>query len=139
MKIIIYPTLEGTVAVVAPTPEYLETHSIEEVAAKDVPVGTQFIIVNTDTLPQDNTFFGAWELVNDVVEVNMNKAKTIGHELRRAARAEEFKPLDIKAIIPNEAVAAEAARQVIREKYVEIQINIDAASTTDEIKAALGL
>ncbi len=34
--------------------------------------------------------------------------------------------------------AAEAARQAIRDKYAAIQADIDAATTPEEIKAALG-
>ena len=71
------------------------------------------------------------------IVINLDKAKTIGHDMRRAARAEEFKPLDIKATIPSEAAAAEAERQAIREKYAVIQQQIDAATTPDEIKTAL--
>jgi hypothetical protein len=74
-----------------------------------------------------------------MIRVNMDKAKSIGHDMRRAERAKEFAPLDIKATIPSEAAAAEAARQTIREKYAVIQSSIDAAQTPDEIKAALGL
>jgi hypothetical protein len=69
--------------------------------------------------------------------VDVTKAKAIGHDMRRAARAEEFAPLDVKATIPSEAVAAEAARQAIRDKYSAIQAAIDSATTTDEIKEAL--
>lgn len=69
--------------------------------------------------------------------IDINKAKAIGHDMRRAARSEEFKPLDVQATIPSLAAQAEAARQVIREKYAAIQADIDAASTTDEIKEAL--
>lgn len=74
-----------------------------------------------------------------MIVINLDKAKSIGHEMRRAARTEEFKPLDIKATIPSEAVAAEAQRQVIRDKYAVIQTNIDTATTTNEIKVALGI
>lgn len=73
------------------------------------------------------------------IVINMDKAKNIGHEMRRAARAEEFKPLDIKATIPSESVAAEAERQAIREKYAVIQQQIDSASTPEQIKEALGV
>jgi hypothetical protein len=73
-----------------------------------------------------------------MIVINVTKAKAIGHEMRRAARAEEFAPLDIKATIPSEAASAEAARQAVREKYAVIQTAIDAAATPDEIKAALG-
>jgi len=72
-----------------------------------------------------------------MITININKAKTIAHDKRRAARAEEFKPLDIKATIPAEAVAAEAARQVIRDKYATMQENMDAATTVEELKALL--
>ena len=71
------------------------------------------------------------------IVINIDKAKAIGHEMRRAARAEEFKPLDVKATIPSEAAAAEAARQAIREKYAAMQTAIDAAATPEQIKEAL--
>jgi len=72
-----------------------------------------------------------------VITINIDKAKTIAHDKRRAARSAEFAPLDIKATIPSEAATAEAARQVIRDKYATMQTAINAASTTDEIKAAM--
>lgn len=76
------------------------------------------------------------------IVIDVNKAKAIGHDMRRAARAEEFAPHDAvisKAIPGSDAVAAEAARQAIRDKYATIQAQIDAATTPDEIKAALGI
>ena len=76
-----------------------------------------------------------------MITINITKAKAIGHDMRRAARAEEFKPFDeaIAKQIPGAADGAEAERQAIREKYAVIQTNIDAAATPDEIKAALGV
>ena len=74
-----------------------------------------------------------------MIKINLDKAKAIGHDIRRAERAKEFAPLDIKATIPSEAAAAEAARQAIRDKYAAIQSEIDAAQSPDEIKAALGI
>ena len=74
--------------------------------------------------------------------IDVNKAKSIGHELRRAAREEEFKPLDaviMKQIPGVDAAQAEADRQAIRDKYAAMQADIDAAATPDEIKAALGV
>ena len=71
------------------------------------------------------------------IVINITKAKAIAHDIRRAARSAEFAPLDIKATIPSEAATAETARQVIRDKYATMQTAIDAASTTDEIKAAM--
>jgi len=73
--------------------------------------------------------------------IDLTKAKNIGHDMRRAARAEEFKPYDeaIAKQIPGQVDGAETARQAIREKYAAIQTSIDAAATPDDIKAALGI
>jgi hypothetical protein len=58
---IIYPTDNGGVAVIIPAPEYLETHTIEELAAKDVPEGKPYQIVDASVIPEDRTFRNAWE------------------------------------------------------------------------------
>lgn len=74
-----------------------------------------------------------------MIVINVTKAKAIGHDMRRAARAQEFAPYDeaIAKQIPGQSEGAEAARQAIREKYAAVQAAIDAAGTPDEIKAAL--
>ena len=69
-----------------------------------------------------------------MIVINIDKAKTIVHDKRRAARSAEFAPLDIKATIPSEAVAAEATRQAVREKYAAIQQNIETATGVAELK-----
>jgi len=74
-----------------------------------------------------------------MITINLDKAKTIAHEKRRAARSAEFAPLDIKATIPSKAVAAEAARQLIRDKYAGLQIDIDAAADVVELKSLVGV
>ena len=72
-----------------------------------------------------------------MITINIDKAKSIAHDKRREARSAEFAPLDIKATIPSEATAAEAARATIRAKYATMQTAIDSAATVDEIKAAM--
>jgi hypothetical protein len=77
-----------------------------------------------------------------MITINLDKAKAIAHDKRRALRAEEFKPYDeviMKQIPGADHAAAEAARQAIRDKYVLIQDVIEGASSPEEIKAALGL
>lgn len=55
---IVYPQSNGSVALVTPTGEL----PIEDVAQKDVPAGTPYLIVDTETdLPVDHDFFDAWE------------------------------------------------------------------------------
>lgn len=75
-----------------------------------------------------------------MITINLDKAKAIGHDKRRAMRAEEFKPYDeviMKQIPGADHAAAEAARQAIRDKYALIQDVIEGASTPEEIKSAL--
>lgn len=72
-----------------------------------------------------------------MIKVNVEAAKAISHDKRRAARAEEFKPLDVQATIPMFAEVAEAERQAVREKYDAIQTEINSAKTAEELKAIL--
>jgi hypothetical protein len=58
---IIYPTDDGGVAILIPSPEYLAEHTIEELAAKDVPAGKPYKIVDVSEIPEDRTFRSAWE------------------------------------------------------------------------------
>lgn len=72
-----------------------------------------------------------------MIQVNLEKAKGIAHDVRRAVRAELFKPLDVEATIPMYAEQAEAKRAEIREQFAQYQTEIDAAKNVDELKAAL--
>ena len=133
---IIYTNTDGTVAVIVPTGEL----PIEEVAAKDVPAGLAYEIVTADEVPSDRTFRGAWVLGDHCIDHDLDKCKAIGHDKRRAARAEEFAPYDevIAKQIPGvDAAEAEAARQAIRDKYAAVQDAVNAAKTPDAIKVAL--
>jgi hypothetical protein len=55
---IIYPTDEGGVAVIIPAAEC--GLSIEEIAAKDVPAGKPYKIVDVADIPSDRTWRDAW-------------------------------------------------------------------------------
>lgn len=76
-----------------------------------------------------------------MIRINIDKAKAVAHDMRRAARAQEFAPYDdaIAKQIPGQIEGAEAERQKIRDKYRLIQADIDAAQDVDGIKAALGI
>jgi hypothetical protein len=60
---IIYPSDDGGVAIIVPAPEYVAEHGIEAVAAKDVPAGKPYKIVDAADVPSDRTFRAAWEYV----------------------------------------------------------------------------
>lgn len=59
-KRIIYKTDEGGVAIIVPAPNSGLT--IQEVAAKDVPAGKPYFIVEAADIPEDRTFRNAWEI-----------------------------------------------------------------------------
>ena len=134
MKRIIYQNSEGGISVIVPTESV-------ELALKDVPQGVAYEIVEDDAIPADRFFRNAWVANGAAVEVDLDQAKSIGHDIRRQQRAEEFKPYDdiIAKQIPGlDASEAEASRAQIRFKYGLIQDVIDSASDPEEIKAALG-
>jgi len=55
---IIYPTDDGGVAVIVPAPEC--GLSIQTIAAKDVPAGKPYKIVDVADIPSDRLFRAAW-------------------------------------------------------------------------------
>lgn len=75
-----------------------------------------------------------------LISVNFGKVRLLAHAERRRMRDREFAPHDdiIAKRIPGAAEQeAEAARQAIRDKYAQIQIQIDNAESFEEMKAIL--
>lgn len=60
MKRIIYKNDDNTISILVPAPECPLT--IEEIAAKDVPAGKKYKIVDVNEIPADRTFRNAWEI-----------------------------------------------------------------------------
>jgi hypothetical protein len=57
---IIYPTDDGGIAIIVPATDCGLT--IEQIAAKDVPSGKSYKIVDVADIPTDRTFRNAWEM-----------------------------------------------------------------------------
>tara|TARA_X000001382_G_C3028040_1_gene133826 strand:- start:19 stop:432 length:414 start_codon:yes stop_codon:yes gene_type:complete len=134
MSKIIYTNSDGTVAVVIPSGEVPIEDLPEKLGLSD------YEIVEDDVIPSDRTFRNAWVKTGATVVEDLTKSKEVGHELRRAARSEEFKPHDeliSKQIPGSDTDSAEAARAAIRTKYATMQTSIDNAATTSAIKTAL--
>lgn len=75
-----------------------------------------------------------------MITINMDKAKTVAHTMRRAQREEEFAPFDqiiMKQIPGTDVQKIEAERQKIRDKYAVIQTQIDNAVSVDDLETAL--
>ena len=134
MTHIIHPTADG-VAITTPTGEV----PIEQVAQQVAPDGI-YAIVTADQIPSDTTFRGAWVYADGTIEIDLDKAKEITHNLRRAMRAEEFAPLDqtIAFRLPGTTIKeTEKLREEVRDKYVEMQEEIDLATDVEQLKVLL--
>lgn len=85
----------------------------------------------------DRTFRDALTVQDGKILHDLTKCKTIAHDKRRILRTKELAPLDIEATIPTKATQAEAARQIIRDKYAEIQSSIDSAVDVSTLQSLL--
>jgi hypothetical protein len=56
-KRIVYTNDDGTISIIIPADCGL---TIEQIAAKDVPTGKEYHIVNVADIPTDRTFRNAW-------------------------------------------------------------------------------
>lgn len=71
-----------------------------------------------------------------MIKINLDKAKQMAHEKRREARSMEFEPFDsiiMKQIPGYDFVEIESKRQEIRQKYENLQIQMDSATTAEEL------
>lgn len=123
-----------------PSPRALQTRTIQEIANKDVPSGFSYVVIDVSELPTVREFIDCWELNNNIITENLNKAKEIAHQKRRAKRDLLFAPYDkiISAQIPNTDITAiEQARADIRVADALVQESIDLATTTEELKTII--
>jgi len=135
-KVIVYTNDEGQVVTCHPAPGF----DPEEVLLKDCPTDKNPHIEDLSSLPSDTTFRDAWVESGSQVIEDLTKSKEISHGWRREKRQEEFKPHDdiiMKQIPGADATAAEEARAEIRTRYETIQSNIDASTSTDELRTIL--
>jgi hypothetical protein len=71
-----------------------------------------------------------------MITINLDRAKTISHAIRRQKRSEEFEPLDqviMRQIPGTDIQAVEAQRQAIRDRYAVVQTTIDSAQDSDQL------
>lgn len=112
---ITYQTPEGGVAVIIPTDDCGLT--IEQIAAKDVPAGIPFKIVDVSAIPSDRTFRNAWEHCPvKGTKVNTAKAKAIHLDRLRELRAPKLAALDIAYQRADELGDAQGKRDLAAKK-----------------------
>jgi hypothetical protein len=128
MQVIVFTNDSGSVSVCYPTGEL----PIEEVRAKDTPVGS--VIVDNSTLP-DNDFFNAWELNDSTVSVNFNKAKELTKTRLRIEREPLLAAQDVAFQRALESGADTTAIVAEKQRLRDITALADTATTLDELKA----
>jgi hypothetical protein len=126
---IIYPTETG-VAIIHPTGEL----SIEEVAAKDMPAGVPYRIVNDDEVPSDRTFRNAWKDEGGI-KVDMGKAKDLTKNRLRAERKPLLEAQDVafQRALESGASTAEIVKE--KQRLRDITKQVDGITSLDELKA----
>lgn len=129
---IIYQTDEGGVAVIIPAPKCGLT--IEQIAAKDVPSGKEYKIVDVDALPTDRAFRGAWEN-NDGIKVNMTKAKDITKDRLRAERKPLLEAQDVAFQRALETGADNSEIVNEKQRLRDITKQVDGITSFGELKA----
>ena len=130
MNVIIHTNKNGNVSVTVPTGEI----SIEEVLAKDCPIGA--IIVDSSELPEEhNDFFNAWELVNGKVVVNLDKSKELTKERLRAERTPLMLVQDVAYTRATETGADTTAIVAEKNRLRDVTKLADTATTLEELKA----
>lgn len=137
MAKIIYTNDNGNVVVITPVSTEL---TVEEVAAKDVPAGKSYTIVEDAQVPTDRSFRDAWALSDGSIQVEMTKAKDLMRDKIREARKDLLSAEDVTFMRAVEtadadAQAASAARkQALRD--APLASAISNASDVTALKAA---
>ena len=93
-QVFIYQNTNGNISVGTPTDQALQTQTIEQIAAKDTPAGTQWYVVDSASLPVDTAFFNSWVFaVAPEVVVDLDKAKVQYKQAADASAASLSTPL----------------------------------------------
>ena len=61
-KRIIYKNSDNSVSIIIPSPEALQSMTIEQIARKDVPTGYKYKIVDVFEIPSDRSLRNAWTI-----------------------------------------------------------------------------
>lgn len=101
---IIYKNPDGSLAVIIPSPDCGLT--LEQIAAKDVPAGLPYKIVDVSELPQDRSERTAWTVDDEVLTDGVGADYGAGSDRAVVAWQEDGRPVVDRVA---EVAAAEAA------------------------------
>jgi hypothetical protein len=133
-KVIIFTNEFGNVTVTYPTPEFLETYTIEDLFGKDCP--EHGIIVNESILPhQYDDFFDAWELTGETITVSLTKAKEVTKKRLRLQRESLLSAQDILFQRALETGADTSAIVAEKQRLRDITLLVDNITSLEELKS----
>jgi hypothetical protein len=134
-NVIIYTNSNGVISVVSPSPSYKGT--VEELAVKTVPTGLTYFEIESVILPKDLTLELAWEICEDSVRVNPDKAKAIWKDKWREARKPLLASLDIEFMKAVETADTEKQAEIaLKKQELRDVTNTPILGTTpEEIKS----
>lgn len=119
-----------------PVPQFEGTK--EELIQKTVPPGVEWHEILPNEVPEDWTFFDAWEIKDKKISHNMEKCKHIHIENLRSIRDEKLADLDKEFMKALEANDEAKKAQIIIQKKVLRDMPSDpifhTASNPDELK-----
>ena len=163
-KFIIYKQDDGGVMILWPTEDSLKSHTIEEIAKKDVPEGKPYKIINSNEVPQDPTFRDAWTVdeklltdgvgdkysmfaddpfhpdnteKNKMITVDIEKAKELVKEKLRIDRKPLLEAQDALFMKAQESNSDTTAIVAEKQRLRDITNDVDAMTTEAQLKAKL--
>ena len=108
---IIYKNTDGSISIIIPAPDCGLT--LEQIAAKDVPAGRPYKIVDVSELPQDRSERTAWTVDDDVLTDGVGADYGAGSDLPVVAWQEDGQPVVDQMRVDDVAGAVSARKSSI--------------------------
>lgn len=135
MKKIVY-THDNGVALLSPNPN---VQDIEAIAARNIPEGVPYLIVEDHQLPSGCDWVNAWQIdfTNKKVVIDIDQARNIRREQLRNARASKLSMLDVAYQRADENNNSELKQQIAQRKQALRDItahpDLESATTVQEL------
>lgn len=140
-KVIAYGRPDGGVSIVHPVyalqADETEEAFLARVAAKAVPEGTPYKILERAQIPDDRFFRNAWALAGEKFEVPIERAREVAKAHIRPGRDEILNKLDKLKEKASEQGDHEKVARIISEKQRlrDLPASLDSLTTLKELKA----
>lgn len=133
---IIYTRDDGGMSVVIPSPNW--KGSMQALAAKDIPAGRTYQIVEDTEIPQDRTYRNAWKEGEKAIDIDMPKAREIFLNTVRVNRDAKLAELDVevvKAVEKGESTTALATeKQRLRDLPATLSVELEKCKSVEDFK-----